>query len=184
MATALSLTLSACDDDYVPKPRGYFRIEMPERDYERYADPACPYSFEIPSYSKVVKDPSAQAEACWINVEFSPFKGTLYLSYKDLHNNLTQLVEENRSLSMKHISKASGIEEESLVDVVNKKYGSIYHVKGSAASALQFYLTDSTKHFLRGSLYFYAPPNPDSLAPVLHYVEQDVRHLLESFSWE
>lgn len=178
------LLFSGCDEDFVPKPRGYFRIAMPERKYELFRDPSCPYEFEIPSYSKVFKDPNPGAEDCWINVEFLPFKGTLYLSYKELNNNLPKYTEDSRALSMKHISKASGIEEETLTDIDSKKYGAVFHVKGSAASALQFYLSDSTKHFIRGSLYFYAPPNPDSLSPVLTYVEQDIRHLLESFRWK
>ena len=178
------LFLTGCDQDYIPKPRGYFRISMPEKTYVMHSDPACPYSFEIPDYAKVVQDPSPNAEACWINVEFTPFKGTLYLSYKELNKNLPNLIEDSRNLSMKHISKASGIEEETLSDALSKKYGTIFHVKGSAASALQFYLTDSTKNFVRASLYFYAPPNPDSLAPVLAFVEQDIRHMLESFQWK
>ena len=101
-----------------------------------------------------------------------------------MDNNLDKFIEDSRSLSMKHISKASGIEEETLADRDSRKYGAVFHVKGSSASALQFYLTDSTKHFLRGSLYFYAPPNPDSLAPVLQFVEEDIRILLESFRWK
>ncbi len=179
-----SLLLTGCDEDYVPKPRGYFRIELPEKSYVTYQNPDCPFSFDVPSYSRVVPDPSPRAEPCWINIEFTPFKGTLYVSYKDLNNNLSQFVEDSRSLSMKHVSKASGIEEEMLSDAATKKYGALFHVKGSAASAVQFYLSDSTRHFIRASLYFYAPPNPDSLAPVLAYVEEDVRHLLESFRWK
>lgn len=179
-----SLLFTGCKEDYVPKPRGFFRITMPEKTYSLYQDENCPYQFNIPSYSKVSKDPNPRAEPCWINVEFSPFKGTLYLSYKELDNNLDKFIEDSRSLSMKHISKASGIEEETLADRDSRKYGAVFHVKGSSASALQFYLTDSTKHFLRGSLYFYAPPNPDSLAPVLQFVEEDIRLLLESFRWK
>jgi len=178
-----SLILSSCSEDYIPKPRGYFRIELPEKKYTSHQEPDCPYNFEIPSYSRVVKDQNPRAEACWVNVEFTPFNGTLYLSYKDVNGNLEQLVEDSRNLSMKHITKASGIEEETMADPASSKYGVLFHVKGSAASALQFYLTDSTTHFLRGSLYFYAPPNPDSLAPVLRFIEADVKHLLESFQW-
>jgi len=178
-----SLSFVSCSEDYVPKPRGYFRIELPEKKYSIYEASACPYKFEIPSYAEIVQDPNPGAEACWVNVIFTPFNGTLYLSYKNIDGNLEKLTEDSRSLSMKHISKASGIEEETLMDPASSKYGVLFHVKGSAASALQFYLTDSTKHFLRGSLYFYAPPNPDSLAPVLRFIEADIKHMLESFQW-
>lgn len=85
---------------------------------------------------------------------------------------------------MKHISKASGLEEELIENSSRKIYGVFYNVKGNAASAVQFYLTDSTKNFIRGALYFYAVPNPDSIAPVLQFVESDVKHLIESFEWK
>lgn len=178
-----SVLFTACDEDYIPKPRGYFRIELPRKEYKYYQNTDCNYAFETPVYSDIVTDSSGSTGKCWINVEYRPFKGTLYLSYKEITGNVLQYIEDSRNLSMKHVSKASGIEEEIFSDQRQKKYGTIYHVKGSAASALQFYITDSVQHFVRGSLYFYAPPNPDSLAPVLRFIESDVQHLIETFRW-
>ena len=51
------------------------------------------------------------------------------------------------------------------------------------ATPLQFYITDSTQHFMRGSLYFNHRPNPDSTAPVLDRMEADVRKLMETLRW-
>lgn len=176
--------LTSCDESYVPKPKGYFRIDLPEKNYILWDSSACPFQFEIPDYARVVPDPSPRAEPCWINIEYPEFKGTLYLSYKVLQNDLPRLIEESRTLSMKHIPKASGIEEELLAFPEENVYGAWYTVRGSTASAIQFYLTDSSQHFIRASLYFYASPNPDSIAPVLKFIEKDVRHMTSSFRWK
>jgi len=119
-----------------------------------------------------------------MNLDFPEFKGTLYLSYKQVNNNLTQFTEDSRNLSMKHITRASGIEELPVFIPTKKIYGTYYSVKGSAASPLQFYLTDSSKHFIRGALYFYASPQPDSIAPVLDFISRDIDHLIETFNWK
>lgn len=180
----LMLGLNSCDQDYMPKPRGYFRIALPEKSYKEYNPVSCPFQFEIPVYSEIVKDPSPSAEPCWMNIEFPRFRGTVYLSYKPVHGDLEKFVEDSRALSFKHIPKASGIEEEAVADPERRIFGTIYRVKGNAASSVQFYLTDSTRHFLRGSLYFYAVPNPDSLAPVNDFLSSDIAHLVESFRWK
>lgn len=178
------LSLSSCDQDYVPKPRGYFRIALPEKTYKEYNPSDCPFRFDIPSYSEVTKAPSPRAEPCWMNIEYPQFRATVYLSYKPVHGDLEKFVEDSRSLSFKHIPKASGIEEQAIADPTNRLFGNIYHVKGSAASSVQFYLTDSTSHFLRGSLYFYAIPNPDSLAPVNEFLSADIDRMVASFRWK
>jgi len=121
---------------------------------------------------------------CWYNVEFPQFKGTLYLSYKAVHGDLKKYIDDSRTLSIKHLSKASGLQEIEIEKREKKVFGIYYKVKGNSASSVQFYLTDSSTNFLRGALYFYAVPNPDSIAPVLRFVEEEVNHLTESFSWK
>lgn len=180
----LSIGLTGCEEDYIPKQRAYFRISFPEKKYERFTGNSCPFSFDIPVYAKIVADSGGNSEPCWFNVEFPAFKGTLYLSYKGVNKDLNNFIEDSRSLSMKHISRASGMQEEAISNSQKKLFGNYYSVKGNAASPVQFYLTDSTKSFLRGSLYFYAVPNPDSIAPILDFIEKDVKHLLESFEWK
>ncbi|MFN8165410.1 MAG: gliding motility lipoprotein GldD [Bacteroidia bacterium] len=178
-----TLMLSGCDEEYNPKPKGYFRITLPEKSYHSFSANDCGYSFEIPTYATASKDSSKAAETCWYNVEWPSLKATLYISYKAVNNNLEKYINDSRELSMKHISKASGMNEEEISNPEKHVYGSYTFVKGNSASAVQFYLTDSTKNFVRGSLYFYAVPNPDSIAPVLNFVEQDVKHLVETFEW-
>jgi len=63
-------------------------------------------------------------------------------------------------------------------------YGMFSEVGGNAATNSQFYLTDSTKHFLTGSMYFYAKPNFDSILPAASYIKEDIRRIMESFEWK
>ena len=180
----LSTVFFSCEQEYNPKPRGYFRIEVPEKKYEVFKSSDCNFSFEVPVYAKVIKDTIESAEPCWYNIEWPKYKGTVYLSHKNVNKNLAKFINDSQTLSMKHIAKASGMHEEEINEPNKKVYGYYTFVKGNAASAVQFYLTDSSKHFVRGALYFYAIPNPDSIAPVLNFVEEDVKHLVSSFEWK
>jgi len=175
---------TSCDEETTPKPRGFFRITMPERKYTSYNPSDCPFQFEIPLYAKVSNDSSKGALPCWLNVEMPYFNATIYLTYKEMHGDLEKLFEEHRSMTMRHIPKANAIDETPYHNAERKVYGSLYSVKGAAASNIQFYLTDSTKSFIRGSLYFYNVPQPDSLAPVLDFLSADVKHLIETFQWK
>ncbi len=179
-----SFMLSSCDEEFTPKPRGYFRIELPKKDYHQYAPPDCPFSFEIPAYAQMVRDTDASAEPCWMDIRFPKFNGTIYVSYKEVKNNLRQYMEDSRTLALKHMPKASGIDEQEINVPENKVYGTLYDMKGNAASPIQFFITDSSSHFLRGSLYFYSVPNPDSIAPVLNYISKDIDHILATFKWK
>ena len=182
--TAGILLLVSCGDNPTPKPRGYFRINLPEREYI-LLDSVYPYSFEYPAYATITKDIHAPAEANWINIDFPRFKGRLHLSYKKVNNNLGQYTEDAHSLVMKHIPKASAIEEVRIVNSDRRVYGLVYDIKGTgAASTYQFYVTDSTSHFLRGALYFSVLPNNDSLAPVIGFIKEDIQHMLETLKWK
>ncbi len=178
------LLLNACGDTPTPKPGGYFRIDLPERKY-RLLDSIFPYSFEYPVYASITMDNHAPAEANWINIDFPRFKGQVHLSYKPVNNNLNTFTEDAHSLVMKHIPKASAIEEIRIVNNKNRVFGLAYDIRGTgAASPYQFYVTDSTSHFLRGALYFSVIPNNDSLAPVIDFIKGDIQHLLETIKWK
>ena len=174
---------SSCVPDYVPKPRGYFRIDVPEKKYSRFVPPVCPFSFEIPQYAKVDFDTNRFAEPCWMSVKFPRFRGELFLSYKPLHNNLNQYAEDAHTLAYKHSVKADVINESRIV-TPNTVYGVFYEIGGNAASSVQFFATDSTKNYLRGALYFNAPPNNDSIAPVLKFIKDDIMHMINSLEWK
>jgi gliding motility-associated lipoprotein GldD len=181
-ALALFL-LIGCDQSYSPKPRGYFRIDLPEKSYIRLAE-NLPYSFEYPSYATITPDYNSPGETNWINVEFPAFSGSLYISYKTVNNDLIHFIEDSRALVQKHIPKANAIHESLIINDSKRVYGLIYEIEGKgAASPMQFYVTDSTSHFLRGALYFNVRPNNDSLAPVIDFLKADIQHLINTLEW-
>jgi len=182
----IAITLPSCNSEYTPKPRGYFRIALPEKKYI-LLDSVYPYRFEYPAYAVITNDPLSPQEKNWINVEMPVFHGRIHISYKSLtdKNSLNTYIEDARTLALKHMAKASGIKQIAISDPNRKLYGLVYEINGlGAASPYQFYLTDSTKHFVRGSLYFDVIPNNDSLAPVIDYVKTDIQHLFETINWK
>jgi gliding motility-associated lipoprotein GldD len=181
----LSLLFSSCDEEFTPKPRGYFRIDLPQPSYKNFA-PNCPFSFEYSTFADVKAYQGNQIEKCWYNIEYPKFRATIHLSYTPLKNKLeleSQLVN-SRTLAYKHTVKADGIDEIPINFESKKVYGLLYKLSGNSASQLQFYLTDSTNHFLRCALYFNSSPNVDSIAPVLSFVERDIDQIIESFHWK
>jgi gliding motility-associated lipoprotein GldD len=183
-ALLLSITLAGCKQDYAPKPRGYFRIDLPEKQYVRF-DTTYPYTFEYPVYAKILADSRPSSEPFWINIDFPSFKGRIYISYKPVRNNLAEYLEDSRTFVVKHIPKADAIDDSLIYRPEDRVFGLIYFIGGSqAASPCQFFMTDSSAHFLRGALYFSVTPNNDSLAPVLSFIEEDIRHMVNTFRWK
>lgn len=179
------LLLSSCDNkNYQPKPRGYFRIDLPERQYVSL-DTMRYYSFEYPSHCVLTPDYHSPHEREWINIEYPANKATVHISYKTVDDNLDVYLEDSYSMMTKHISRAMGIRDSIIVNYDRDVYGLVYFLEGEGvASSLQFYLTDSINHFLRGSLYFNVRTNNDSLAPVIDYITDDIRHLIETIEWK
>lgn len=180
----LTVFVSCDDKTYQPKPKGYFRIDLPEKEYVSL-DSMKYYSFEHPVYSKITPDYLSPEEKEWVNVEFPSFKGTIHISYKNVDNNIEKYLEDSYYMMTKHISRAMGIRDSVVANPERKVYGLIYFLEGEGvASPLQFYLTDSVNHFLRGSLYFNVKTNNDSLAPVIDFITDDIRHLIETVKWK
>jgi len=179
----LILSLISCNDVPVPKPRGFQRIDLPARTYHNFKS-GCSFSIDVPDYSIAFRDSAPYAEPCWFNVYFPEFNATLHLSYIEVKNKLrlNQLIEDSRMLVYKHTIKADEIYETLISN--DKLNGMLYDISGNTATNFQFYVTDSTSHFLRGSLYFNVKTNPDSISPVLHFVEGDILHMLETLKWE
>lgn len=186
-ACFILFTFISCDDDddevFTPKPKGFFRIDFPEKNYHLY-DSTCPYSFEIPDYSFINNDKHKGADPCWINVNFPKFNAQLHLSYKEIHNNLDTILAESRDLAIKHQIKATGLDETVIIRDSARVYGLVYDISGNTASNVQFYITDSTKHYMRGALYFNSIPNIDSMKIVVDYLRKDIVHLIQTFKWK
>ncbi len=172
-----------CNKSYTPKPRGYFRIDLPEKQYKTTPD-QLPYKFEYPKYSYLQQQPNSPTQQYWINIVFPLQNAKVHLSYKEVDNNLDKYMGDARGFVYKHTIKADAITEIPYVNSDASVYGLFYEIKGDAASNTQFYVTDSTKHFLRGALYFNVVPNKDSLAPVLDFINEDIVHLIETFEWK
>jgi gliding motility-associated lipoprotein GldD len=182
------LGIVSCNSDYTLKQRGYYKIDFPEREYTVYNQPGTPYTFEYPVYGKVVKDTSffdARPENdYWINIDFPQFYGKIYISYKEVRkNNFDSLVADAFKMTYKHTTKATEIRD-SLMKTPKGLTGIFFQVGGNAATAKQFFVTDSVKHFLRGALYFDASPNSDSLEVVNNFLEQDMKHLINTLQWK
>lgn len=184
----VSLLFSCNSDVYTPKPRGYFRIDLPKKSYQRFDEAGYPYTFEYPKYAKIEKDTvffnEKPENPYWIDIDFPEFHGKIYISYKEIGKKYTlkQLVNDAYEMTYKNTVKADAIIPEEFT-TVNHVGGLLYNVKGNAATATQFFATDSTSHFLRGALYFYAVPNADSLKPVTQFVTADMWHMLETLKW-
>jgi len=196
MATAKQFTgalfiiafLVACNSAYTPKRKGYFSIEFPEKQYRSFNEPGYPYSFEYPVYANIVKDTmffGDKAEDYWINIDVPRLGGRIYISYKPVNDtNFYSLVEDAYKMSHKqHIDVSTGIEQ-TVLKTPNGIEGIYYSLQGNTATANQFFLTDSTKHFLRGALYFDATPNEDSLNIVNDFLKKDVYHLINTLKWK
>jgi len=177
------LALTSCSENPTPKPKGYFRIDLPEKKYTMYQSPACPFQFEIPDYAVVENYRDSLAQPCWKYIQYPRFNAEIFLSYKEVDNNISTFLEDAHTLAYKHTVKAESIDE-TLIGTNNGVSGIIYDIGGNAASSVQFYATDSTKHFIRGALYFNVSPQPDSLAPVIQFLREDIVRMITSLKFK
>jgi gliding motility-associated lipoprotein GldD len=183
------LIFTSCKENHTPKKNGYFRIDFPtEKKYQTYSNPLCPFSFEYPGYGSIQKDTTEAndlSHPCWFNIIIPEHKAKIYLTYTavDASNTLDKLIKDSYTLTFKHAIRADYIDE-TPVHPQPGVSGILYDVGGNSASAVQFYLTDSTRHFLRGSLYFYSAPNVDSLLPGIDYFRKDMEHIINTLAWK
>ncbi len=176
--------LSACtNNNSIPKPREYFRISFPEKEYQSFNE-NYPYSFDYPVYAKISKDSDANTEPYWINMNMPAYKATIHISYKEVNNDVGKFIEDSHILAYKHVVKADAINEAIFANDSLSVFCKLYSIEGNAATPMQFHITDSVNHFLRGSLYFNVPPNKDSLAPAIDFLIEDVIYLMETFKWK
>jgi gliding motility-associated lipoprotein GldD len=185
----MALLLYGCSTDYSPRPKDYPYIELLPKEYKVYSPQNCPFTFEYPIRSEIVMDTFSQVNKpetdCWFNIFYPAFNATIYLSYKNVDGNysLERLRDDAYRLTYEHVSKAEYIEP-NIIETPNHVFSVVYDVGGDAASATQFFITDTTNHWLRGSLYFKTIPNADSLAPVVQYINKDILHLIQTLHWK
>ncbi len=187
--SALLIIISGCREVDIPKPRGYFRIALPERKYIPFNEKIAkknglPFSFEYPAYGHLTFQQERGNQPGWFNIEFPKYRAKIYLTYKNVKNNFAGLMEQTYKMNVKnHIEKADAINEKEFNNSKERVFGVLYDLKGNTATAVQFYATDSIKHYLRGSLYFSVEPDADSLAPVINFFREDIIHIIETLKW-
>lgn len=180
---ALLGLLSACNEEPYPKPIGYFRIDFPAKEFREIDSIPFPFTFQLPQYAAVNLNRTKENKN-FFNIDFPRYRARIHLSYSKVDGKLNELLENSRTLVFKHVIKAQDINESLIINESERVFGNYYQIEGNSASGSQFYLTDSTNHFLRGALYFNVKPNFDSIAPVQEFIKADIEKLIESFKWE
>jgi len=176
---------TGCGNDPMPKPKAFLSLNYPDPVYTR-SKTELPFSFDQNNIA-LIKDGITYNESdgsMGVNIDYPKLKGTIYLTYKPVRGNLIALLKDAQNLTQKHTIKADAIEGSQFENPKAKVYGMFYEVGGNAASQSQFYATDSTEHFLSGSLYFYAKPNYDSIYPAAVYLKKDIQRIMESLEWK
>lgn len=176
--TLVFICFFGCKKDVLPKPSSQLRLDYPLAEYAQF-DTNCPFTFDVNS-KVVIKDKGN----CNYEINYPKMKATIYISYKPVQNNINSLLRDAQKLTYEHVIKADDIEEQPFMNRKDRVYGMFYDVNGNAATNAQFYVTDSTKHFIDCSVYFYAKPNFDSVMPAVSYIKNDMRTLMESLRWK
>jgi gliding motility-associated lipoprotein GldD len=187
----LVFIVSSCKEDpiYLPKPRLFPKVEYPVKEYQKFAESYCDFTFEYPSYAYIEQEESFFNEKpihpCWFDIVIPSLNGSIHCSYFEIKGkeSFDKLIKDAFNLTGKHNIKAD-FRDEMLIEKPNDVSGIIFDVSGPVASPTQFYLTDSTKHFLRGALYFNNKVQPDSMAPVYEFLKEDIAKLIETFEWQ
>ncbi|TDO78082.1 gliding motility-associated lipoprotein GldD [Flavobacterium chryseum] len=174
----LTLTIVSCKDDVLPKPSGFLRLDYPEATYAQFEN-NCPFTFEMNEAATIKAEKN-----CGFAITYPKMKATIYLTYKPVNNDIEKLLKDAQKLTYEHVIKADDILEQPYLNPQKKVYGMFYQVDGNAATNSQFYVTDSTKHFITGSVYFYAKPNFDSIMPAASYIKNDMQRLMETLKWK
>lgn len=202
-----ALFIISCNSNYTSKKEGYFKIDFPKKVYTTFNDPTFPYSFEYPVYARIAKDSSyfndGSRNPFSINIVFPTFNGTIFISYKNVggtsvykvknpdgsyrdstgKNSFEKMVNDSYNLTYKNDIKAYSIED-SVMHTPSNITGVFFKLSGNVATAKQFFLSDTLYHFLRGALYFDATPNEDSLRPVNAFLQEDMKHLINTLKWK
>ena len=184
------VSATSCNSNYTYKRKGYFKVDLPEKKYRIFDQPGYPYSFEYPVYAHVSKDSTFFGDATenpwWINIDVPQLAGRIYISYKEIgaRNKFDSLVNDGFKMAYKqHTDISTGIND-SRIQTPHGIGGIYFSLGGNTATANQFFLTDTTRHFLRGALYFDATPNEDSLSVVNEFLKKDLEHLIETLQWK
>jgi len=184
VAAVITIGLISCDRDYLPKPLGYNRLVLPEPSYQSLPD-TLPYTFEYSKHARLLRDTSWISEPFWIEIYYPELKANIHITYKKVNNSdklLKEFLNDTYTLTSKHQIKAYAIDEV-IVKTKSGRTAVVAELDGEVPSQMQFAITDSTKNFLRGALYFNTKVQNDSLRPAIEYMKKDIMHLINTFDW-
>lgn len=173
----IGLLFCSCKSETLPKPKPYLKLQYPNAEYTKI-DSVCPYSFEVSDLATINFQNN-----CWAKIEYPSLKATIHITYREVSNNLNEILQEVEKLTFEHTIKADAISDRPYNNSQKRVFAKIYNVEGNVATNIQFRATDSIKSVLSGSLYFYAKPNYDSIMPAVKYIEKDMMHLIETLEW-
>lgn len=177
VALLFGLSATSCEEIVLPKPKAMLRLEYPRPMVTELETDN--FKFEYNQWAKFKNRNSTS-----LQLEYPEMKASIFITYKEIQGDLDQLIRDAERLSYEHAAKADGIRPRIFENSLEKVYGTFFEVSGDAASQAQFYVTDSTKHFVTGSLYFATRPNYDSIYPAAAYLQQDIAHIMESLRWK
>jgi gliding motility-associated lipoprotein GldD len=179
---AIALLYSCEEENYIPKPPSYLRLELPDHEYENYVD-SCNYSFDLAKLYSVEKAPSSIGGDCHRRIQLGPLNGTVFFRYWNMTEPLAYYINNANDEIDRHKGKARDVKDHRIIRPDDKVYGIIFQLEGDVATPFQFYLTDSTDRFAYGEILFNAAPNYDSIKPTLDYLRKDLDQMLETFKW-
>lgn len=171
--------LISCSGDVVPKPYGELRLEYPKANYQTFHS-ECPFTFQYSDFTRIDNG----KQPCWYYINYPKMNAKIFITYFPIKNDFDLHIKEAEKMVYEHTIKASAIETKSFEYPEKKVFGNFYELKGHSASNIQFYATDSTKHFITANLYFNTRPKPDSLAPAIDYIKKDMLRMIDTFEWK
>lgn len=177
-------TMQSCTKEYIPKPLGYNRLLLPVPAYQPLPD-SLPYTFEYSKHATLLPDSSGIREKYWIEIYYPALKANVHVTYKDIKNNqklLKEFLDDAYKLTSKHQIKAYAINEV-ITRTPSGKAAVIAELEGEVPSQFQFTMTDSSRNFIRGALYFNTQVANDSLAPAIDYMKKDIMHIINTLQW-
>lgn len=173
------------EETILPRPKGYPRFDLPPHQYHPLKENH-PYSFEVSNQAVERPDSVSWAEPHWIYLYYPKWEGYIQITYKPLNKDrekLRKLIEDAFKLAYGHQKKANLIEPK-VITLKNGKKAGIFELNGEIATSFQFYLTDSTQHYLRGAVYVKTATDNDSLAPIIDFMRKDALHLMETLEFK
>ena len=182
----LILNAYACKEPApVPKPPTYLNINFPHHSYS-IVKGDCPYEFKLASLYNYKTIENSKFNSCIQEIKLGPLNGSLFLYYISIpsKDSLPDIINFSNDRVDEHKFKADKIEFEQIIDTKNRVFGTFFELKGNVATNFQFYLTDSSQHFVRGEVLLNCRPNYDSLRPVLNYLKIDLLELVHNFKWK